>query len=313
MQEFFFIVLGLIGLWLGTELVIKGALSIANYFELSQVFIGIAILAIGTDLPEIVISITASLQNLSVGVDASGLIIGNAIGSSISQISIVLGVAGLMGYLTLSKRHIFEDGTMLIGSVVLVSLLGYDGKITRVEGIVLMVVYLIYYITIFYKEKIAEKIKKEFNPDLYKDFVYLVMGMVLVIFSSDFVVNNALSFSESLGIEQSFVGIIIIGLGTSLPELALSINAMRKSATGLSVGNIIGSNIFDMLMPMGIGASISELSFEKSLVWFDLPFLFILSIIVFRFFNRKKGLQKMEAIVLIILFIAYAILKFIGL
>jgi cation:H+ antiporter len=312
MQDIFLILLGLTGLWLGTELVIKGAVNIAEYYNLSQVFVGLAILSIGTDLPEIVIAINASLHNAMGNTDASGIIIGNAIGSSFSQISIVLGSAGLFGYLTLKKRQIFEDGVMLLGSVILVMLLSFDGKISRIDGIVLMVVYLIYYFRLYHQERIIKKIKKKFSKNITKDILLLIIGIVIIIFTSELVVDNSISFAENFGIRQSFVGIIIIGLGTSLPELALALNAARKKAGGLSVGNLIGSNIFDMLIPIGMGASISELKIEKSLLLFDLPFLLILSFIVLFFFYRKKGLQKKEAVILIGIFVFYAALKIAG-
>jgi len=312
MQEIFLILFGLIGLWLGSELVVKGAVNIAEYYKLSQVFIGLAILSIGTDLPEIIIAINASLHSAIENTDTSGIIIGNAIGSSFSQISIVLGSAGLFGYLTLKKRHLYEDGIMLLGSVLLVTLLGIDGKITRVDGIVLIVVYLIYYFRLFYQERIGKKIHKKLSKHIRKDILYLIIGIAIVIFTSELVVDNSISFAENFGIRQSFVGIIIIGLGTSLPELALALNAVRKKAGGLSVGNLIGSNIFDMLIPVGMGASISELKIEKSLTLFDLPFLFLLSFIVLFFFYKKKGLQKIEAVILMGLFILYATLKIFG-
>jgi len=312
MQEVFLILVGLIGLWLGTELVIKGAVNIAEYYNLSKLFVGLAILSIGTDLPEIVIAINASLHNAIANTDTSGIIIGNAIGSSISQISIVLGSVGLFGYLTLKKRHLFEDGVMLLGSVLLVVLLGLDGKITRIDGIVLVVVYLIYYFRLFRQERVGKKIKKEFSKHIQKDIVLLIIGIIIVIFTSELVVDNSISFAENFGIRQSFVGIIIIGLGTSLPELALALNALQKKESGLSVGNLIGSNIFDILIPVGMGATISELKIEKSLLLFDLPFLFILSFIVLFFFYKKKGLQKMEAAILICIFIIYTLLKILG-
>lgn len=312
MQEVFLILLGLTGLWLGTELVIKGAVNIAEYYKLSQVFVGLAILSIGTDLPEIVIAINASVHNVIGNTDTSGIIIGNAIGSSFSQISLVLGSVGLLGYLTLKKRHLFEDGIMLLGSVLLVILLAFDGKITRVDGIVLIVVYLIYYFRLFHQERIGIKIKKEFSKHIRKDILFLIIGIIIVIFTSELVIDNSISFAEKFDIKQSFVGIIIIGLGTSLPELALALNAVRKKASGLSVGNLIGSNIFDILIPVGMGASIAELQVEKNLIFFDLPFLFILSFIVLFFFHKKKGLQKTEAIILIGIFIIYAFLKIMG-
>ena len=312
MQDIFLILIGLTGLWLGTELVIKGAVNIAEYYNLSQVFVGLAILSIGTDLPEIVIAINAALHNAIGNTDTSGIIIGNAIGSSFSQISIVLGTAGLFSYLTLKKRHLYEDGIMLLVSVVLVILLGFDGKISRVDGVVLIVVYLIYYFRLYHRERIIKKIKKKISKSIRKDILFLIIGIVIVIFTSELVVDNSISFAENFGIKQSFIGIIIIGLGTSLPELALALNAARKKASGLSVGNLIGSNIFDMLIPIGVGATISRLKIEKSLLYFDLPFLFVLSFTVLFFFYRKKGLQKNEAIILIGIFVLYAVLKIVG-
>jgi len=312
MLEFFLTMLGLLGLWLGTELVIRGALNIANHFELSQVFVGVAVLAIGTDLPEMVIAINASIQNVLQGFNTSGIIIGNAIGSSFSQISLVLGIAGLLGYLTLSKRHLYEDGIMLLGAVLLLILVGFDGEITRIEGIVLIVVYIMYYSRLLHQERFVQKIKKKLHKGIRKDILILILGMVIVIFASEIVVDNSVRLSENLGIRQSFVGIILIGLGTSLPELALSLNAVKKKAVGLSVGNLIGSNIFDLLIPVGTGATISELKFERSLIWFDFPFLLLLSFIVLFFFKKKKGLQKIEAVILIGIFVLYAALKVVG-
>lgn len=312
MQEIFLILVGLTGLWLGTELVIKGAVNIAEYYNLSQVFIGLAILSIGTDLPEIVVAINASLHKVIGNTETSGIIIGNAIGSSLSQISVVLGSIGLLGYLTLTRRHLYEDGILLLGSVLLVILLGFDGKISRVDGIVLIVVYLIYYFRLFHKERIGKKVKNKSSIHIRKYILFLILGVIIVIFTSELVVDNSIRFAENFDVTQSFVGIIIIGLGTSLPELALSLNAIRKKASGLSVGNIIGSNIFDMLIPVGIGASISEIEIEKSLLTFDLPFLLILSFTVLFFFFKKKGLQRIEAVILIGLFILYAALKIVG-
>jgi len=303
---------GLLGLWLGTELVVNKAVKIAEYYNLSQLFIGIAILAVGTDLPEMVIAINASVQNALHDVDTSGIIIGNAIGSSFTQISLVLGITGTMGYLTLTRRHLYEDGAMLIGTIILVFLLGYDTTISRLDGIALLTVYAIYYFSQFYKERLGKKMKRKPSRSIKRDVVLLTVGVLVVVVTSELVVDNAISLAEKLHIRQSFVGILLIGLGTSLPELALSINAIRKKAHGLSVGNLIGSNIFDLLVPVGLGALIAELHLEKRLLWFDLTVLLGLSLLVLFFFFKKKGLQPIEAIVLIGVFLVYAALKLMG-
>lgn len=303
--------LGLTGLWLGTELIIKGALTIAEYYKLSHVFIGLTILAIGTDLPELIVAIDASLLQKS-GQETSGIIIGNAIGSCLNQITIVLGIAGMVGYLTLTKKAIKQDGLVLVGAIILFFLVGFDGKISAIEGFSLIVVYLIYYVRLLYGEKVSEKLKKELPKKIWQNLIYLLSGIALVIFTSDVVVKNAISLAVLWEVPQSFIGIVFIALGTSLPELAISLNAARKKAVGLSVGNIIGSNIFDLMVPVGVGASLSELKVESNLIWRDLPVLFLVTVVVLVYFSKKKGLQRKEAISLVGIYLLYVVLKVLG-
>ena len=311
MLELFYLLLGLTGLWLGTELIIKGALTIAEYYKLSHVFIGLTILAIGTDLPELIVAIDASLLQKS-GQETSGIIIGNAIGSCLNQITIVLGIAGMVGYLTLTKKAIKQDGLVLVGAIILFFLVGFDGKISAIEGFSLIVVYLIYYVRLLYGEKVSEKLKKELPKKIWQNLIYLLSGIALVIFTSDVVVKNAISLAVLWEVPQSFIGIVFIALGTSLPELAISLNAARKKAVGLSVGNIIGSNIFDLMVPVGVGASLSELKVESNLIWRDLPVLFLVTVVVLVYFSKKKGLQRKEAISLVGIYLLYVVLKVLG-
>lgn len=139
----------------------------------------------------------------------------------------------------------------------------------------------------------------------------MIVGLVVVFLTSRLVVHNAIFITINQGLSQSFVGIIIIGLGTSLPELAVTLNAARKKARGLSVGNLIGSNIFDLLIPVGVGSTISEVTVDKALVYFDLPVLFFLSLLVLFFFYKKKGIQRHEAFILVTIFVIYGFIKII--
>lgn len=132
--------------------------------------------------------------------------------------------------------------------------------------------------------------------------------MAIVIVSSDLTVRGVTSLAESLGVAQALVSILIIGPGTSLPELTISLGALAKKKLGLSVGNIIGSNIFDTLVPIGIAATISTIQFEQRLLWFDLPALFLLSLVVLVFFVHKQGLQKTEAVVVLACYALYVAL-----
>ncbi|MBW2977610.1 calcium/sodium antiporter [Candidatus Woesearchaeota archaeon] len=311
MLELILLVLGLLGLLLGSELIIKGALNIAEHYKISHLFIGLTILAIGTDLPELVIAITGSIDKL-MGIETSGLIIGDALGSCFGQIGLTLGIIGLFGVCCLTKRELLRDGLMMVGSVALLFLAGYDGELSRFEGIAFILIYLFYFMSLRREEKIYEKIKRAPPMHLLWDAVSLIGGFAILIYSSNIVVENAITLAQSWGIAQSLVGILIVGLGTSLPELAVSLGAIRKGAFRLSVGNLIGSNIFDILFTLGIGSVIAGFNVSRNLLRFDIPFLFVLSIIALLFFRTKMKIAKKEAIILVLIYAVYVVLKLRG-
>jgi cation:H+ antiporter len=302
-------ILGLIGLWLGTKWVVKSALGMADRFNLSHAFVGLAILAVGTDLPEVFVTIDAAFLQLK-GVESSGIITGNAIGSSISQISIILGLAGLLLNFKIAKKELVHNGIALFTSIALLFAVGFDGIISRIDGLILLSAYVIHYVVLLKNSSSSanDHIPQQHHSNLMLAG-YLLIGFVMLIFSSHFVVKNAMYFAERWGVAQSFVGIVLIGLGTSLPELAVSIGAAMKKSAEMSVGNIIGSNIFDTLVPIGLGGSITQISMENNLLKFDLPVQFVITLLVVIFLATKRGILRIEAIALIIIYLLYVLAK----
>ena len=308
MQDLGLILLGLALLWGGTELVIDGAVRIARRYGFSEILIGLTVLAIGSDLPETVVALHGAFLNLA-GTDTSALIVGNAIGSAFGQIGLVMGVAGLISYLTLARRFIFMHGSVLLLSVILLFFAGQDGEVSRIEGVVLIAAFAIYMVMAFktrgdHKEEFVEQ-----KGNVFYFWSSLIAGMVVVYVGSELTILSATALAERLGVSQSLIAIAIIGAGTSLPELSISISAALKKQGGLSVGNIIGSNIYDALVPIGVASIISPLRFEHNLLWFDLPVLLGLSVLTLYFFRRKRGLQKGEAMVLVLAYLAYLMSK----
>ena len=303
---------GIISLVVGSNLIIRGGLSIAKHFKISQFFIGLTIFAIGSDLPELVVHINGAIKRLQ-GIETSGLIIGETIGTCLGQIALALGIIGLFSNLSLKKRELIRDGLMMIGSVAMLFLIGFDGMISRMDGVIFVLIYLIYFFSLAREENVYKKIKIARKADLNWAILSLAGGFAILIYASNVVINNALVLAEQWGIAQSIVGALIVGLGTSLPEIVLSLGALKKKAVGLSVGNLIGSNIFDALFTLGIGSAISALIMDKSFLEFDLPFLFITSVIVVLFFGRNKKIEKKEAAALVLIYFSYVGVKVIGL
>ncbi|MBD3360330.1 hypothetical protein GF366_00850 [Candidatus Peregrinibacteria bacterium] len=313
MPELIFLILGIAGLIIGTQLIIKGALNIAEHFKISHIFIGLTILAVGSDLPELVIDITGAIHRI-MGTETSGLIVGETIGTCIGQIAPTLGIIGLLGTsLFLTKRETIREGGMLIGAVILLFLLGIDGNLSRSDGIIMLLSYGIYFVVLYRNEKKKERETKR-APELKVAWsvLSLITGFAILIFSSNVVINNAIALAKMWGVAQSFIGAIIVGFGTSLPEITVSLGALVKKVPRLSVGNLIGSNIFDILFTLGIGSTISGFLVEKNLLKFDIPFLFFTSLIVLIFFMTKKRLSRKESAILVIIYLIYLTLKIMG-
>ena len=303
---------GLFGLWLGTESTIHGAVTVADRLGVPEFIIGLTVLSVGSDLPELAIAVDAAIWNLGSG-DASDVVVGSALGSCLGQIGFVLGITGLIGYLALPRKAVYQQGSVLLGSLVLLAVVGFDGQVTRTEGIVLVVAYAAYLLFLFVEVMvIGEVLEGRSDSGLALSLVYLVVGLAIVVGSAEITVSSAVAVATTLNVEQSFVAIIIIGLGSSLPELSISLGAMLKRRATLSVGNLIGSNIFDTLMPIGVAAAIAGLEFDETMWQQELPFVFGLTSVVLFFFLKKVGIQKFEATIILSMYVAYVINEFLG-
>lgn len=307
LHELSFLVLGLAGLWLGAELVVKGSQNIASFFKISGLVIGLTIVSIGTSLPEIAVSVRSGFERLA-GIEASGIAVGNALGSCLNQITIILGVVGLFSALLITKRELLRDGLMLLSSVILFFIVAYDLKITRFEGVILILVYCLYLFNLLREEKLYEKIRRP-KLHLLWDILSLAAGIFFIIYASKMVVLNGIALADKLGVTKSFIGILIVGLGTGLPELAVSISAILRKSMGIAIGNLIGSNICDLLLSLGLGTVISGFVVEEGLLKFDIIFTFFTVLAVLFLFSRGKKLTRKEAVMLIIIYFIYLGLK----
>ncbi len=314
---------GLIGLWVGADAVTKGALGIAHRLGLSETFIGMTILALGTDLPEVIVSITGAIEQRA-GLDTSGLVIGNIVGSTMGQIGLVLGIAGVLKVLVIDKHEIITNGTVMIAGALAFWLFSQDGFLSPTDGLFLLVGYVMYLVILGNNERKMSKLAKKHKPAKKKKIIKkelrpmwffgleLLIGLVVVGVTSHLVLTEGLLIAEMLNISQVLVGIIMIGVGTSLPELVVSVNAIMRGASGLSVGNLIGSNIVDILLALGLSAAIGGWKVPRNITTFDLPFLMVTSIIIILFLLTRTKLERKESFLVLALYYGYIMLKLQG-
>ncbi len=306
---------GLIGLWLGSELLVRAAMKVSKSIGLSETFIGLTLLALGTDFPEIMVSLTGAIEKTQ-GVQTDPIIIGNIIGSNMGQIALVLGISGLLRVYKIEKKQVLHNGLMLVISTFLMIMVSIDGRISRTDGLIFIIFYLAYFFTLKRTSK-TSKIKKKLRKKNGKNFiifalVQLAVGLFVISEASEVVIEKGLLLAEILGMSKLLVGVILIGIGTSLPEMVVSLTAIIRGSNGLSVGNLIGSNIVDILIALGGGALISGWVVEPAVVQFDMAYLLLTSIVVVLFLITREVLERKESFLILGLYAVYLSLKIFG-
>ena len=241
----------------GADLFVDGSSGIAMKFKIPQLVIGLTIVAMGTSAPEAAVSITAALKG------NADITVGNIVGSNILNILIILGLSALITPLMVAKSTIKAEIPFMILITFLLLGIGYDGTIGLLEGIILLVVFLIYLGYLFLlalkdRDKADEDIKE---ISVAKALIWTVVGLFLIVFGSNVTVDAATKIAQVLGLSERFIGLTIVALGTSLPELFTSVSAARKGNADIAIGNIVGSNIFNILFVIGVSASIIPVPF----------------------------------------------------
>ena len=301
--ELILLIAGLVALWFGADITVSGAKKIAKALGINEFIIGLTIVSIGTSLPEIATNVMAGLSRVA-GTETSGIALGNVIGSNIANIGLILGIMGIVTVVHITRRGIKRDIIMMFIALLMLFVVSFDGFISQAEGLVLVVVYIAYLLFLAEREQIMKKVTdgKTANPLL--DFVFVLIGIVIVIVGGHLVVDNGVAIARSLHMREMLIG-IFIGIGTSLPELTVSLNALLKGSKRLALGNILGSNIANPLLALGLGAAISGFSVGVGVLLFDFPYLVAISLVAALVLWRKLDLTRIEGIVLIIMFMVY--------
>ena len=305
--------LGFVCLVKGADWFVDGAVGIATKFGIPQIVIGLTIVAMGTSAPEAAVSITAALQG------SADITIGNVVGSNILNILIILGLSALIYPLKVEKTTIWVDIPVMMGATILLFALGYDGTVSRLDAGILLVIFAAYLGFLFYltkKNKSEEKlltssdIEKENSEEtekklsLPKALILTAIGLGLIILGSNFAVDAASAIARMVGLSERFIGLTIVALGTSLPELFTSVSASIKKNSDIAIGNIVGSNIFNILFIVGLSGLIIPVPFEVAFR-FDTLVALGAAAMLFVFALPKKQLPKFTGLIMLLSYAVY--------
>lgn len=260
--QLFILVLGFVMLVKGADWFVDGSSGIARKFGIPQLVIGLTIVAMGTSAPEAAVSITAAFKG------SADITIGNILGSNILNVLIILGLSSVITSIAVAKSTIKIDTPFMIGITGLLLVLGLDGKIGLLDGIILLIAFVGYlsYLFVTAKKNKEETDEETKELSLIKALLWTVIGLVLIVLGSDFTVDAATRIAKVLGLSERFIGLTIVALGTSLPELFTSVTAARKGNADIAIGNIVGSNIFNILFVVGLSATIIPVPFASGFI-----------------------------------------------
>lgn len=298
--EILLLVLGFAMLVKGADWFVDGAAGIASKFGIPQLVVGLTIVAMGTSAPEAAVSINAALKG------NAGIAVGNVVGSNILNILIILGLTGLITSVAVQKSTLFIEIPYMLVVTGLLLVLSYMGNsINLVEGIIFWGMFIVYlgYLFVLAKKGKSEEEKKEQRP-VWKLILLAVIGGVVVVLGSNFAVDSATAIAQIIGLSEKFIGLTIVALGTSLPELVTSVTAAKKGNADIAIGNIVGSNIFNILFVLGTSALIIPITFEASFA-IDTIVSIAAGVLLWIATVGKKKLTRPWGIVMLLCYAAY--------
>ncbi|OQZ00296.1 MAG: calcium/sodium antiporter [Candidatus Brocadia sp.] len=303
---------GLAGLYYGAEWLVGGASRFARSFQIKPVVIGLTIVAFGTSTPELVTSVTAGMRHLS------DIAMGNIIGSNIANIGLILGLSALVRPLTIDTKLLYREMPIVVGISFLLYFMVWDGTLSRTEGAILLggiVLYTCYVYRIALKEaSLVEQEYEEFlgteDTNVRKNIFLILIGLGALMGGAHFLVHAAIFIAKVIGISELVIGLTVIAVGTSLPELATSLVAAIRKESDISVGNVLGSNIFNILTVLGISSIIQPLSVNAASLRVDMPVMLFFSIFIIPLITWKFMISRVQGMMLLIGYAVYILWLF---
>ena len=304
-QNIVFIAIGFFMLMLGAQWLVDGASTFARKYHIPEIIIGLTIVSIGTSMPELMVSLTSAIGG------HADISIGNVIGSNLCNLMLILGLTSLIVPLVFSKTTKKYDIPIMIFSTVIVFLVANIGEtISRVDGLLLSIVFIVF---ILYTIKLAQKSMSNntsksnvTKKDLGISILKVILGIILLKYGADISVDNAVSIAKVLGVSEKVIGVTIVAIGTSLPELITSVVAGIKGEIDIAIGNIVGSNIFNLLFILGVSSIITPISYSLS---YNIDFLLLIFVsfllLAFAYLGRKNTMTRLNGVIYLLIYSGY--------
>ena len=294
-----YIIIGVTLVLVGADRLTEGASSLARRFGVPEIVIGLTIVACGTSMPEFFVSLMSALN------DTPDMAVGNVVGSNIMNSMLIVGCAAVAAPLVISRSTVRKDIPFAVGASLLLILLSLDSTVGRIDGIILLVGFIGFMAYTLWQAKgskaEADTVKQQ---NIWLSACYILLGLAGLVFGSNLFVDSASSVASSLGVSESVIGLTIVAGGTSLPELATSVVAARKGQSAIAIGNVIGSNVFNILLILGATAAISPLQME-GITTLDIAVMFGSVTLVWLFSFTRYTVERWEGFVLLALYGAY--------
>lgn len=319
--SYIFLIIGFFLLIKGADIFVSGASNISKKLGIPSVIVGLTIVSLGTSAPELAVSVISSIEG------SNEIAVGNVLGSNLFNTLMVLGVTTIIMALTIKKSDIKRDFSINILVTILLLILtfttllgGEDNYISRLDGIILLIGCISYIIYLILSVKVGKTTSENIHEELalestnevniFKSILKLIIGVAGIIIGGQLVVDSATFIATSLGMSEKLVGLTIVAVGTSLPELVTSVVAAVKGEEDIALGNILGSNIFNILLIIGLSSAISPIAVSHNLI-FDFVFLIVVTLIIgiMIFINKseEKRFGKKEGIILVVFYVIYMI------
>ena len=310
MLTYILFVVGFVLLISGANLLVEGSASIAKKLNISSIVIGLTIVAFGTSAPELIVNIFASVQG------NTEIAIGNILGSNIVNILLILGVSSIIYPLATKENTVWKEIPLSLLAAILLGVMVNDllidggtfSGLTRIDGIVFIAFFIIFLYYTFGISKVSgENTDLEIKEMNYmKSSLYIVGGLLGLVFGGKWIVDGAIKIAEGFNVSQSLIGLTVVAIGTSLPELATSAVAAYKKQSDIAIGNVVGSNIFNIFWILGLSAVINPLPFSKDSV-IDIIMTIVASLILFliMFIGKKHTVERWQGVIMILIYIGY--------